>query len=240
MNCISPPGPEDHQLLAYLDSEPDPETKLHLQECAFCRERAQTLAHVQDVLASRLYRLTCPSATDLGEFYLRMLPPAQMLIVSQHLRACPHCTHEILQLKEFLSDLAVDQERNLLEQAKVFIARLVEGRNKTSTAGEMPFALRGEGREPLTFEVDGMIIVIDVQSLAENNLTILGQVAADNQDEWTGALVRWHQDHLLDLSTTIDDLGAFHCEDILPGSIDLQIVARNGTVAVVPTFEVSS
>ena len=239
MNCISPPGPEEWQLLAFLDSEADPETALHLQGCSYCRERAETLARVQNVLAFRLDRITCPSPAELGEFHLRLLPPAQMLIISQHLRECSRCTREIDQLKEFLRDLAPGPPGGLIQQTKVMIANLVGGRGEVKAAGQMPFALRGEGKEPITFEVDDILIVLDVQPASEGNLTIHGQVAAGNQDQWTDALVRWRQDHLLDLSTRVDDLGAFRCEGILPGAIDFQIVSRDGTAVAVPTFEVS-
>lgn len=240
MNCISPPGLEDWQLLAYLDSEADSETELHLQECSYCRERAKVLSREQNVLTFRLHRLTCPSAAELGEFHLRMLPPSQMLIISQHLRECPSCTREVLQLREFLGDLVLPREGNLFGQAKVLIAQIIDRQRETYSAGEMPFALRGEGKSPVTFEVGGVLIVVDVQPTTDGDLTVLGQVAAENQDDWTDALVRFHQDHLQEIASRVDDLGAFRCEGILPGTLALEIIARNGTVIEVPAFEVSS
>jgi hypothetical protein len=239
MNCISPPEPEDMLLMAFLDGEADQELALHLQQCLYCRERVESLAREQNFLTSRLYRVSCPSASELGEYHLRILAPAQMLIVSQHLRECPHCTREIDRLKEFLSDLAPGMEGNLQQQVKVLIARLVGGQDRSSAIGEPTFALRGEERAPLTFEVSDILIVIDIQQAVDGKLNILGQVAADNQDDWTGALVQLNREDQPEMSTIVDDLGSFRFEGLLPGPVDLRVEARDGTVVMIPTFEVS-
>ena len=102
MTCISPPEPDEMLLMAFLDGEVDPNLALHLQQCTHCRERVETLRREQKLLTSHLFRISCPSSTELGEYHLRMLAPDQMLIVSQPLRECPYCAREIVQLKEFL------------------------------------------------------------------------------------------------------------------------------------------
>ena len=237
MNCISPPGPEDRLLLAYLDGEADPETKLHLQQCLYCRERADALAREQNILTSRLYRISCPSTEELGEFHLRMLPPDRMLIVSQHLRECPHCTREIAQLKEFLSDLAPGPEGGLLRQTKLLIAQLVAGQGGF-VAGEPSFALRGEGEGPLTFEAEGTVTVLDIQLDNEGKLNILGQVAADDQDLWTGSTVTLKQTDGSQLTTTLDDLGAFRFEQVSSGSIQIMITSSQGVEIQIPSIDV--
>src|SRR6185503_18641157 len=105
MNCISPPELEDYQLLAYLDGEANQGITSHLERCEYCHERANALARFQDRLKSRLYRVSCPSSLELGEYHLRLLPAPQMLLVAQHVRECPHCERELAQLQDFLSEL---------------------------------------------------------------------------------------------------------------------------------------
>lgn len=237
MTCISPPEPEDWLLTAFLDDEADQDLTLHLQECSHCRERVEALAREQNLLTSRLFRISCPSATELGEYHLRMLTAPQMLMVSQHLRECPHCTKEISQLEEFLSDLGPGPERGVLGMAQVLIARLVSGGKASGATGEPAYALRGEGQGPMTFEVGGILIVIDFQQASDGKLNLLGQVATDQQDDWTDATVELWQGDQLQRETTVDDLGTFRFEDLRPGLMDLKIEARNGTVVMVPTFE---
>ena len=237
-NCVFPPELEDWQILAYLDNrEANQETAYHLEKCPYCRKKAEALELLQKRLTTRLFRLTCPPAIQLGEYHLRMLPAPQMLVVAQHLRECPHCARELAQLEEFfLDDLAPTPEDSLLGQAKVLIARLVG-------AGELTFtpttaALRGQGKGPITFAAEGIIIVLDIQSATGGRANILGQVAADNQDDWTGALVELRKDNQLRISSTVDDLGAFRCEGVIPGQQELRIIPKNGSLVVISNFEV--
>jgi hypothetical protein len=234
--CVSPPELDDKQLLVYLDGGVDKEVVSHLERCGYCFERANALARLQNRLTSRLYRINCPSSLELGEYQLRMLPASQMLVIGQHVRECPHCAREIAQLEEFfLSDLA-PTENNLFGQAKVLIARLVGGSAGESTPAFA--ALRGEAKGPITLETDGIVIVLDVQPTNEGKVNILGQVAADDQDQWTEALVELRQGGELEFSTTVDDLGAFHSEGIMPGSKELRIIAKDSSRIVVSNFEV--
>ena len=237
MTCISPPEPDEMLLMAFLDGEADPNLALHLQQCTYCRERVQTLRREQKLLTSHLFRISCPSSTELGEYHLRMLPPDQMLVITQHLRECPYCTREIDQLKEFLTDLAPGPEGSLLQKTKLLIAQLVSEPRGSGMASEPSLVLRGESEGPITFEVSGILIVIDIQEANNSKLNLLGQVATDQQDDWTDAVVKLNQENQPERNTAVDDLGAFRFENLLPGPMHLAIEARDGTVVVVPTIE---
>ena len=103
--CVSPPALEDWQLLAWLDGEAAPEIAAHLAECPSCRERASALDRLQKDLAARLYRLSCPTPEELGDFHLGLLRGEQADAIRVHLRTCPHCQEEIRQLRTYLSEL---------------------------------------------------------------------------------------------------------------------------------------
>lgn len=238
MTCISPPEPEVRLLMAFLDGEIDPETALHLKQCNYCRNRVETLVHEQNILTSRLYRISCPPTEELGDYHLRMLSAPQMLVVAQHVRECPHCTREIDQLEEFLSDLAPASEINLVERAKVLIARLVSGQEGSTAPGEPSFALRGENKGPITYEADGIVIVLDIQPVNEENANILGQVAADDQDLWTGSIVTLKQAEEAQTTGSLDDLGAFRFEQVSSGSIQITISSPHGMDVQIPNIDV--
>lgn len=237
INCTFPPELDDRQLLAYLDGESDEKAISHILGCAYCRQKAEELGALQKHLITRLYRLDCPSSIELGEYHLHLLSASQMLVISQHVRECPHCTREIAQLESFLNDQTFKPEGNLLGQVKLLLARLV-GSGDTALTPAAP-ALRGEGKGPLTFAADGIIIVLDVQPGATGTLNILGQIAADDQAGWTGALVELRRNSLLQISTTVDDLGAFRCEGIRPGQQELRIIPKNGSIVVMSYFDAS-
>lgn len=236
MTCISPPELDVRLLMAFLDGEAAPETRLHLQKCEHCRDRAKMLEREQKLLTSRLYRASCPSTDELGEFQLRMLPSDQMLVISQHVRECPLCTREIEQLKEYLSDLA--PEGNLVQQAKTLIARLIVGQDRSSAVGESALALRGEIEEHVIYETNGIVIVLDIQPTVEGKANILGQVAADDQENWTGAEVKLQQTDENQMTTILDDLGAFHFEEAPSVSIQLTITSPQGVEVQIPNIDI--
>jgi hypothetical protein len=245
MNCVSPPELDDRQLLAYLDDhEANQETALHLKDCPYCNKRTEALMRLQNRLATRLHRLTCPSPMELGEYYLRTMPDAQKLIIAQHLRECRHCEEEFAQLTIFLSDLSPDTDKSFPGQVKVIIARLIGGQADTSPQGipsSTPAftALRGEGKGPLIFEADDIVISLDVQPSSKRQVSILGQVAADDQDQWTGALVELQQVDAPPLTASLDDLGAFRLEAVRPGFIQIKITSPAGIEVKIPDIDIT-
>ncbi len=246
MTCVSPPELEDRQLLSHLDGGGDDSIAEHLARCPHCREKADQLARLQNRLTARLYRLTCPSSIELGEYHLGLLPTDQKVAVAQHVRECPHCKREVAQLRDYLRELAPAFEASSMERVraaavKVLVAHLVNGgQGEENFALSPAFArLRGDARGPITLEADGILIVLDVQPAAEGRVAILGQIASDDQDRWTGAVVELRQAGALQMTATVDDLGAFRCEEIFPGPTELLITPSSGNAVLVPNIEIA-
>jgi hypothetical protein len=100
-------------------------------------------------------------------------------------------------------------------------------------------ALRGESKGPLIFEADGVVITLDVQPSSNGQVSILGQVAADEQDQWTNALVELQQADGPRMTATLDDLGAFRFETVRPGATQIVITSTEGVVIQSPDIEIS-
>ena len=238
MECVSPPELHDRHLWSYVDGEADHETLLHLERCEYCSEKAKALAQLQVRVRSRLYRINCPSSLELGEYHLRMLPASKMLVVAQHVRECSHCAREVEQLQGYLSKLTPTGETGLLGGIKVLVARWVGGNPESISSA--PSALRGEAKGPITFEADGMVIILDIQPTTEGRVSVLGQVAADDQDSWTNAVVEFRQVDTPTITTaSLDDLGAFRFEEAHPGSTEITITSSNGIIVQTPNFDIA-
>jgi anti-sigma factor RsiW len=228
--CSFPPELTERQLLEALDGIADEAVAAHLKNCPYCQTRANSFENTQNRLKSRLFRATCPPSLELAEFYLRTLPAPHMLTVSAHVRGCPHCAREIAELGAFMGADAVAQEATLLEQAQVFVARLID--SSPAFGG-----LRGESRS-VTLEVEGAVITFEMQSAPNGKVAVLGQVAADEQDVWTGAIVTLQQADAARQTASVNDLGAFTFEAVPPGGTEFIITSLHNQVIKIPPLDI--
>lgn len=235
MKCITSPALDNVEIAMYVDGEADEAVVAHIQQCPFCSERARQWTLLQNSVRKQSYRVDCPTPMDLGEYHLGYLPDPQELVIARHVQDCLLCRREVAILEDFLSNLAPDT--GLLGAAKVLIARLMGAQAENNLTPVTP-ALRGEAKGPLTFEVDGIVIVLDVQPANAGMFNILGQVAADDQDQWTEAVVELRRNHELQCSATVDDLGAFRCEEVIAGEQELRIRSRDSSQVVLSNFTV--
>ncbi len=227
----------DAQLLAYLDGEADSEVVEHVGQCAQCRERASQLALLQGRLASRLYRLACPSSTDLGEYHLGLLGQEQAGAVALHLAECPHCSREVAQLQTYLAELAPDVALGALEQVKIVIAELVRrvpGPGQLPTLAPAPaFAgLRGdEEGGPLVYQAEEYQLVVEIEHDDERQefLGLLGLVAGG---EPSGLEARLWQDDRLVAEVAVDELGNFTISNLAPGDYQLMLSGREVEIQI--------
>jgi hypothetical protein len=233
--CLFPPQLDDEQLLAYLDERiVHSDTAYHLENCPFCRERAEALNRFQKRLSTRLYRATCPSPMELGEFHLRMLGASQMLIVGQHLRECPHCAREVSQLDEFLDELSLPLTG--MERMKVLIAQLVSGKGLGQQPLGFPNAagsagLRGSGEEPFVYQADDIQIIIETQDDAEQPgfKTALGLVTGLKSN---GFMIEAYQEGKLVTTTFIDEIGNFLLTHLSPGLYDFILLGPDTEIRI--------
>lgn len=235
MKCISSPALDDTQIISYLEGEADDAVVAHIKECPFCREKASRWAHLQNRLQKQVYRATCPTSIELGDYHLGLLPAPQVLVIAQHLRECPLCRRELAELKDFLTDPG--PEASFLGAVKVLVARLIN--QASSDPAHVSMALRGETKGPLTFEADSVVITLDVQPNPNGQVALLGQLAADDQNEWTGAKVELEQADSSRITVSMDDLGAFRFEDVGPGAVQITIKSLYGVQVTIPNIEIT-
>jgi hypothetical protein len=233
MKCITSPALDDTKIMSYVEGEADDAVVAHMRECPYCSERANRWTLLQNDLKKRLHRVSCPTPMELGDYHLGLLPAPQALIVAQHIRGCPLCAREVVELEDFLAEPAMNE--TFLGTARRLVARLVDGEDGLTPSS---VALRGEIKGPLTLEAEGVVVILDLQPVEGEMITILGQLAADDQDRWTGARVEFYQGDQLEFSTTVDDLGAFQVEGIMPGAKELQITTKDNSLTVESNFEV--
>jgi hypothetical protein len=242
MNCISPPELDDQQLVAYLDGAADETITDHLKRCPYCREKAQGLSRWQKRLKTRLFRTSCPPALELGEYQMGMLSGARAMAIAKHIVECPHCSREVKQLQTYLRDEVADEPKPakpIGQELKDGLTGLIGVITGQVLGGLKPAAMgvRGKARQPITIEAGDVHVVLDVQSGTEGRVTLWGQIASEELDDWTRAQVELWQAGEPQRTTSIDEIGTFRFEGVLSGPTELLITSSSGKAISVPNID---
>jgi hypothetical protein len=121
------------------------------------------MENIEKRLAAQLYRVTCPTTTELGEYHLHLMAGSQTDTIRQHLRSCPHCQAELTQLQAYLTDLTPDVEHSLGERIQIWIARLIPAGTMGGGTPQPALALRGQDNGPLMYEAGDAQLSLEVQ-----------------------------------------------------------------------------
>ena len=230
MTCVSPPELGDRILLTYIDGRADHQVLAHLERCPHCREKFEQLTRLHNRLTAQLYRFSCPSLTELGEFCLDVVSYAQARAINQHLAECPHCSRELAQLKDYLTELAPTLESGPLERFKervrVLVARLVngglvDGLSRRPTPAPAYAGLRGDEEAPLIYQANDLQVVIQVQEDPSRlgRKTILGLIIGLAEGHELEAHL-WRSDQCVD-TVSVDELGDFVFPNLAPDNYEL-------------------
>ncbi len=227
LTCSLPPEPDDARLLAFLDGQPDEPIAAHLRDCSYCRGRAQRLERMEVVLRSLLYRMSCPSPLELGEYHLGVLAGKQARAIGRHLAECPHCAREVAQLESFLGDLAPVHAPSLaeqiVEQIDVLVARLaggVSGLLPTPQLAPVLAGVRGGGSGPVIYEAGGARVYMTSQPAAAgaDGRDLLGLLSGVDPAGFSAYL--W-QDGRLVAAALVDAGGNFVVHGLAPAPYEL-------------------
>jgi hypothetical protein len=182
------------------------------------------MIHLEEKLTLALYRMNCPDSTELGEYYLRVVPDERAGFIAQHLAECPHCAREVAQLKGYLDELAATLEPGPLAQFKARVRVLVAhlaGDGLGSGLSPAYSGLRGEQEEPYVYQADEVQIVVQVSEDADHpgRKTILGLVTGLDAPSRLQVHL-WQAERQLS-TTPVDELGNFVIPALGPDSYEL-------------------
>lgn len=240
MICANNPPLDDVELLMTLDGEASREVEMHVSQCPQCQERAAQLAAAQRLAAVRLFRAACPSALELGEYHLGILPAAKTIAVQQHVTLCPHCAEELAQLTAFMDSpdpyLHPAPWTALRQRVTVLVARLASGMQAGGLFGPSALApalagLRGDSGGPLIYEAGDAQIVLEIQRDGQRagRHALVGLVMGLEDQARQATL--WREEQQV-ASVAVDDLGNFTFDDLAPGLYELILAGTQDEVHI--------
>jgi hypothetical protein len=237
MECSLPPALTDDQISAALDQAATPDVTEHLARCPSCAARLEQARSAERALYANLFRWDCPSPQILAEYHLGSIAAEQQRAIARHLEQCVHCTEEIGELVLFMRD-----EAPIVEPAAPARRPPSRGWSLGRLLPRAPaLALRGGAAEPLMFEADdGVAIFLEVRPVAGGLAELHGQLVADEQDRWIGALIEIRQAGALRATATIDDLGTFQTPALPMQPSELRLMCADGRALLLPEFALST
>jgi anti-sigma factor RsiW len=236
MTCIDPPPLSPDQLSALIDGVAEAHVTEHLARCPYCTERLAAARVLEQQLSGQLHRWDCPTPQQLVDFHLGMLGEDQAQIAA-HTSSCPRCQAELAELAAFLDangELAAtpppQPERVRRPSLRELIAQLLP---RTPA-----MALRGEHAGPLVAQAGDIMVLLDIQAAGDTGLNVIGQLAAPDQDAWTGALAQVSHNNAVVHTAFVDDMGGFRFAGLAPAFVDLRITPPSGPAIFLPGLNV--
>jgi anti-sigma factor RsiW len=226
MKCNHPPPLTPDQLSDAIDGKAGAAVQDHLANCPSCAQRLAAARLAEEKLGLKLFRWDCPPSQQLGDYEQGLLDAPEAASIADHLAECARCTQELVAMRQFMSmperplPSAPPQPARRGPSLGELIAQLLPR--------SLAPALRGEVRPPLTAQAEGVTIVLDVQAGEGEQISLQGQVAADDQDRWTGALVTLRQAEELKATAVVDDLGGFSIARLAPAPTDIRLTPQDG------------
>jgi hypothetical protein len=227
MTCSSPPPLTEDQLSALIDGDADAETLAHVAACPSCAARLEAARHFEARLAHDLFRVDCPPAETLGEYFLEMLPDRERPKIAAHLQKCVHCQAEMAVLTGYMpaeSPSSAMQKPKAAQPKRNLLSDLVAVLLPNTPA----LALRGSDAGPLMATAeDGTTIFLEVMPEVEG-FSLMGQIAADDPARWSGAMVEMRQNDAFQGSSFVNEFGSFQLPLQQTEPVDLMITSSSG------------
>lgn len=200
----------------------------HLDACASCRERLAAAGRIEARLKAELHDWDCPPPDLLGHYVLGLLGSAERVRFAAHVQLCAACAEEVAALRSLLG-----AETATFTQAPTTLRRPLPPPIVARRLSGVPaLALRGAAPDPLIVEVGAVSLVLQARPGA-GGPTLVGQLVAEDQRAWAGALAEARQSGVIRAVAHLSDQGGFSC--VLPNvePVDLRIVAEGAAPILV-------
>ncbi len=224
--CIDPSVMKEGAIAAYVDGVADAQIREHIAHCPYCAAQAEQHRRITELMRVVLHRATCPTSETLGLYQLRLLPPDEQLVVAKHVRSCPNCQRELM-------ELARDDESPSVPER-------LRGAMNLIKAQRLPLqhatAFRGRARITQRFRAAGLEIHISIQpGFDRGRRTVMGRlVPLELNAPATGGTEVWltGRQSYEAWKATVEPQGLFSFEELFPGTYTLGFAWLGQVVAV--------
>lgn len=234
--CISPPPLSDDTLSDILEDIADVAAIKHTDNCEYCGSRLDNMRQADSLLTMLVYRSTCPSSQKLADYEFGYLPDEEHTKIKAHVAECNHCKEELNSLNGFLSAPLTPEKAT--QKAAPMPAFLPGYEYMGTIMEEVATVVRGAIAGPVIITVNEDFSVTLERVDIAGQMSITGQVLADDFMSYEGALVQVFEGSELLCVGRVGDLGDFECklERATTEDLNIRIALPNGAFVNVPNI----
>ena len=240
--CIQPGAITDDDLIAHAANEAPRRVRDHVRACPRCATLAAEYGRADERLGRLLFRLDCPSAQELGEYALSLLPESIHRRIGLHLTRCPHCEAELASARGFLdTPTLVEAGSPGVVSALVRLRRVVA--ELLAPPARPAAALRGRARAvTLVYTAEDVTLTLHPQAADKprHYRQVLGFVEQRDVplDGLAGSPVRLTIGGDSIITTTVDEIGNFILGPVPADQYDLELTVGDRLV-VAPNLDLA-
>jgi len=225
--CVNPGVVQEWELEAYLYGDAGSHVSAHLEVCPACRARLTEMRLFEQRWHQMLHRFDCPSPDTLRDYAWRVLLRGQRNRIQAHLAQCPLCRAELDDLDEFVKvekkdvlESALVRARHLAEETGLVVAQLL-----SPTALQRVPALRGETREVLLFDAQGLALSLNLEHEETGAYTLFGQLLSAGRSISPESYARLTSQvgQMVPIRVSLDAHGGFALPNIFAGVYQLAV-----------------
>ncbi|MEM8531610.1 MAG: hypothetical protein AAGF95_12255 [Chloroflexota bacterium] len=225
----------DDQISSILDGEADPELLERVAQSPEAAARVEQARNMEYQLRTSLYRWDCLTSQQLRDYHMRFTDHDETRKIGAHLTECVLCKKELIELETFLEQgkpaPAPKKPQRLINWLKAIVLQPI--------ALDTASAMRGEPGTSQVFEANGIPVVVDTRPAGDDQVEVIGQVAADDVDPWVGALVELRQQGAVIKVTTVDEIGGFSCAPVPVNKTELCITPQSQTPILISEIDLT-
>jgi anti-sigma factor RsiW len=213
--CVNPSELEPGALMSFIDGEANEQVQAHLARCPHCAAQAMAYRRTEALLQARLHRLSCPAPEQLGLYQLNLLSANERLIMSKHVRECPHCRNDLDELSR------VSDRPSLLDRLRQAVG-VVEAL-PLPVPRQRAIVLRGAAPPLERFRTDALDVYLSLQpGHSRGRRTVMGRLLPRDEAAAPGpGLEIWLMRDEQAWATAVEAGGVFTFEEVEPGEYDL-------------------
>ncbi len=220
--CIDPAEIREGDLMAYVDGVAHGSVVAHVRRCPACARQAQELSGLQALLTDSLFRHSCPTSEQLIAFRHAELRGSEQLLVTQHLRQCPHCARE-------MAALARSERQSLAERLGAALTVLTAVRLAPAAQAAAVRAGAGQRRAaPQVYRAGEIEVILDLRvsatGLHQQDLSGLVHIGGQVPATIGGAQVEIYRRDELIAVAQVSARGHFAFAAIDPADYDLALL----------------